>query len=589
MTFEAPIKDMLFNIEHLSGWSEVNALPPYGTLDLEDVAAVLSELGRFCAEEIAPLNAPGDAVGSRFEDGKVIMPPGFVAAYAQFADMGWQSLPHPEEFGGQGLPRVVGAAATEILNAANMSFALCPLLTDGAIEALLTVGSTDTKNTYLANLISGKWTGTMNLTEPQAGSDLALLRTRAERLDNGSYRITGTKVFITYGEHDMSQNTIHLVLARTTDAPAGVKGLSLFLVPKFMVNADGSLGARNAVRCHSIEHKLGIKASPTAVLEFEGATGILIGEENAGLGYMFKMMNAARYTVGLQGVALAERATQQALAYAKDRIQGRPVDGSSNQAVAIINHPDVRRLLARMRAVTEGGRAMAAFAAGWQDLALHGETPENRAKAAAIYEFLVPLVKGYCTEMSIETASAGVQVHGGMGFIEETGAAQHYRDARILPIYEGTTAIQANDLIGRKTLRDGGATARHLATLIEQTEQDLRQGSETAQAIADRLSRSRAAFQTVVDYLLETGKQDVNAAFAGGVPYLMLAGNLIAGWQLARSVLVAEKALETGHDPEFMGAKIATARFYADHLLPDTEAQRDRIVDGAESLLGMVL
>ncbi len=589
MTFEAPIKDMLFNIEHLSGWTEVNSLPPYGTLDLEDVTAVLSELGRFCAEEIAPLNAPGDEVGSRIEDGKVILPSGFDAAYAQFVEMGWQSLPHPEEFGGQGLPRVVGAAATEILNAANMSFALCPLLTDGAIEALLTVGSTEIKDTYLANLISGNWTGTMNLTEPQAGSDLALLRTRAERQDDASYRITGTKIFITYGEHDMAQNTIHLVLARTADAPAGVKGISLFLVPKFLVNADGSLGERNAVRCQSIEHKLGIKASPTAVLEFEGAKGILIGEENAGLGYMFKMMNAARYAVGLQGVAVAERATQQALAYAKERIQGRPVDGSSNEAVAIINHPDVRRLLARMRAVTEAGRALAAFAAGWQDMAQHGETSEKKAEAAAIHEFLVPLVKGFCTEMSVETASAGVQVHGGMGFIEETGAAQHYRDARILPIYEGTTAIQANDLIGRKTLRDGGATARHLATMIEQTEQDLREGSQTAQAIADRLSQSRAAFLSVVDHMLKIAKQDPNAAFAGGVPYLMLAGNLIAGWQLARSALVAEKALETSADPVFMRAKIATARFYADHILPDTEAQRDRIVEGAESLLGVEL
>ena len=588
MTFEAPIKDMLFNVKHLSGWAEVNDLPPYGTLDLDDVDAVLSELGRFCAEQVAPLNAPGDEVGSRFENGKVVLPAGFDAAYAQFVDMGWQSLPHPEAFGGQGLPRVVGAAATEILNAANMSFALCPLLTDGAIEALLTEGSAETKVTYLANLISGKWTGTMNLTEPQAGSDLALLRSRADRQKDGSYQITGTKIFITYGEHDMSENTIHLVLARTADAPAGVKGISLFLVPKFMVNPDGTLGARNAVRCQSIEHKLGIKASPTAVLEFEGATGILIGEENAGLGYMFKMMNAARYAVGLQGVAVAERATQQALAYAKDRIQGRPVDGSSHEAVAIVNHPDVRRLLARMRALTEGSRAMAAFTAGWQDLALHGETPEARAEAVAIHEFLVPLVKGYCTEMSVEVASAGVQVHGGMGFIEETGAAQHYRDARILPIYEGTTAIQANDLIGRKTLRDGGATAQRLAMMIEQTEQDLHQGSPTAQSIAAQLSQSRAAFLTVVDHMLETGRSDPNAAFSGGVPYLMLAGNLIAGWQLARSVVAAEKAITAGDDPAFMKAKIATARFYADHVLPETEVQCDRIVKGASSLLDLV-
>ena len=589
MTFEAPIKDMLFNIEHLSGWSEVNDLPPYGTLELEDVAAVLSELGRFCAEEIAPLNAPGDEVGSQFKDGKVIMPSGFEDAYTQFVDMGWQSLPHPEEYGGQGLPRVVGAAATEILNAANMSFALCPLLTDGAVEALLTVGSAETKDTYLTNLVSGKWTGTMNLTEPQAGSDLALLRSRADRQDDGSYKISGTKIFITYGEHDMSENTIHLVLARTADAPAGVKGISLFLVPKYNVKADGALGEQNSVRCQSIEHKLGIKASPTAVLEFEGATGFLIGEENAGLSYMFKMMNAARYTVGLQGVAIGERATQAALAYAKERIQGRPVDGSSKDAVAIVNHPDVRRLLARMRAMTEGCRAMAAFTAGWQDLSLHGETPDVRAEATAIHEFLVPLVKGYCTEMGVETASNGVQVHGGMGFIEETGAAQHYRDARILPIYEGTTAIQANDLIGRKTLRDGGATARRVVEMIKQTEQDLSRGSSTAKAISARLSKARTAFQSVVDYMLATGKQDINAAFAGGVPYLMLAGNMISGWQLARSALVAEEALAAGDDPAFMTAKIASARFYAEHILPDTETQRDRVMEGAKSLLDFAL
>ena len=589
MTFEAPIKDMLFNIEHLSGWSEVNDLPPYGTLELEDVAAVLSELGRFCAEEIAPLNAPGDEVGSQFKDGKVIMPSGFEDAYTQFVDMGWQSLPHPEEYGGQGLPRVVGAAATEILNAANMSFALCPLLTDGAVEALLTVGSAETKDTYLTNLVSGKWTGTMNLTEPQAGSDLALLRSRADQQDDGSYKISGTKIFITYGEHDMSENTIHLVLARTADAPAGVKGISLFLVPKYNVKADGALGEQNSVRCQSIEHKLGIKASPTAVLEFEGATGFLIGEENAGLSYMFKMMNAARYTVGLQGVAIGERATQAALAYAKERIQGRPVDGSSKDAVAIVNHPDVRRLLARMRAMTEGCRAMAAFTAGWQDLSLHGETPDVRAEATAIHEFLVPLVKGYCTEMGVETASNGVQVHGGMGFIEETGAAQHYRDARILPIYEGTTAIQANDLIGRKTLRDGGATARRVVEMIKQTEQDLSRGSSTAKAISARLSKARTAFQSVVDYMLATGKQDINAAFAGGVPYLMLAGNMISGWQLARSALVAEEALAAGDDPAFMTAKIASARFYAEHILPDTETQRDRVMEGAKSLLDFAL
>ncbi|TDK45678.1 acyl-CoA dehydrogenase [Antarcticimicrobium luteum] len=589
MTFTAPVRDLLFNIEHLSGWSGIAGLPQHAGLDLGDVSAVLEEFGRFCADRIAPLNAPGDRAASRIENGKVILPEGFAAAYAQFVEMGWQGLQHPEAYGGQGLPRAVGAAATEILNAANMSFALCPLLTDGAIEALLTAGSEAQKATYLTPLVSGRWTGTMNLTEPQAGSDLALVRSRAERNADGSYRITGTKIFITYGEHDMAENTVHLVLARTPGAPTGVKGISLFLVPKYRVEADGSLGPRNAVRCVSVEHKLGVRASPTAVLEYEGATGHLIGEENRGLDYMFVMMNAARYAVGLQGIAIAERAYQQALAFARERVQSRPVDGSSRDAVTIIHHPDVRRLLLRMRALTEGGRAMAAATAGWQELAHPDETPASCPEAAALAEFMVPLVKGYCTEMGVEVASMGVQVHGGMGFIEETGAAQHYRDARILPIYEGTTAIQANDLLGRKTLRDGGATARRLAAMIAGTEADLSAGSPVAQLVATRLTAARGAFEAVVDHLCHTGGADPNAAFGGSVPYLMLAGNLMAGWQLARSLLAAERALENGSEPDFMTAKIATARFYADHILPETETQRLRITEGADSLLAALL
>ena len=589
MTFDAPVKDMIFNIAHLAGWTEVSALPVYDAVAIEDVDAALTEFARFVSEEIAPLNTVGDQVGSTYEDGRVTLPAGFTEAYAKFVEMGWQSLPHPEEFGGQGLPRSVGAAATEMLNAANMSFALCPLLTEGAIEALLTAASDEQKATYLENLVSGKWTGTMNLTEPQAGSDLALLRSKAEPRADGTYAISGTKIYITYGEHDMSENTVHLVLARTPDAPAGVKGISLFLVPKYMVNSGGSVGERNAVRCVSIEHKLGIKASPTAVLSFEEATGYLIGEENAGLRYMFEMMNSARYAVGLQGVAVSERAYQQALSYARDRVQSAPVDGSTREAVTIVNHPDVRRMLMRMRSITEGGRAMAAFAAGWQDLAKHAATPEERANAAAISEFLTPLVKGYCTEMSVDVTSLGVQVHGGMGFIEETGAAQHYRDARILPIYEGTTAIQANDLVGRKTLRDGGETALRLAEMITQTEAELASGSSAAQTVGARLARAREAFAAVVQHLVSSGKDDPNAAFGAGVPYLMLAGNLVAGWQLARALLVAEAALEKGEDPDFMTAKISTARFYADHVLNDTSAQRDRILEGADSLLSAVL
>lgn len=584
MSFTAPVKDMLFNLEHLSRWAEVSALDIYSELELSDAAAVLEEFGRFCAEEIAPLNAPGDQAGSKLVDGKVVLPDGFAAAYQNFVDMGWQSLPHPGDFGGQDLPRAVGAAATEVLNAANMSFALCPLLTDGAVEALLTAGSDTVKETYLPKLVSGTWTGTMNLTEPQAGSDLALLRSRAEQNADGSYAITGTKIFITYGEHDMAENTVHLVLARTPDAPAGVKGISLFLVPKFLVAEDGSLGARNSVICQSVEHKLGIKASPTAVLEFDGATGFLIGEENNGLSYMFEMMNSARYAVGLQGIAVGERAYQQALAYAQDRVQSAPVDGSSREAVTIIHHPDVRRMLMRMRALTEGARAMASFTAGCQDLARHAATVEDRVAAKALSEFMTPLVKGFSTENGVEVASLGVQIHGGMGFIEETGAAQHYRDARILPIYEGTTAIQANDLVGRKTLRDGGQTAMGLAALIAETEAELAAGSSAAQRLGHMLGRARLAFEQVVTHLMELGRDGAAAAFGAGVPYLMLTGNLVSGWQLARALLAAEAALARGEDPAFMQAKIATARFYGDHILCEAESQRSRIIDGADSL-----
>ncbi len=568
MTYEAPVKDMLFNLAHIAP----------GDADLDMAAAVLEGFGRFCAEEIAPLNASGDSEGALCESGVVTTPKGFRAAYAKFVAMGWQGLPHPSEYGGQDLPRAVGAAAGEILNAANMSFALCPLLTDGAIEALKHFGSPEIKTTYLHKLVSGAWTGTMNLTEPQAGSDLALLRTRAEGQADGCYKITGTKIFITYGEHDLAENIVHLVLARTPDAPKGIKGISLFLVPKFLVGGDGSLGARNAVFCQSVEHKLGVRASPTCVLEYEGATGFLIGAENAGLEYMFTMMNAARFAVGVQGVAIAERSYQLAHAYAKTRVQGRPVDGSASGAVTIIHHPDVRRMLAHMRAVTEACRALAAFAAGWQDTA-----------DMAMAEFLVPLVKGFCTEMSVQTTSIGVQVHGGMGFIEATGAAQHYRDARILPIYEGTTAIQANDLLGRKTLRDGGATARRIADMIAQTEQELNKGSHVAMDISKLLSDAREDFQSVVAYLVEISPKNANAGYAGAVPYLMLAGNLLAGWQLARSVLVAEAAVARGEDSAFMSAKIATARFYAHHILTETALHRARVIHGAASLLDAAL
>ena len=593
MTYKAPLKDMLFNIQHIARIDQIAALPGFEDAGLETAQAVLEEAAKFNEGVLSPLNWEGDKNPSSWKDGVVTTTPGFKAAFKAFADGGWQSLQHPLAYGGQALPKTIGAACIEMVNSANMSFALCPLLSDGAIEALLTAGSDELKATYLENLVSGKWTGTMNLTEPQAGSDLAMVRSRAEPEADGTYKIFGTKIYITYGEHDMAENIVHLVLARVVGAPEGVKGISLFVVPKFMVGKDGSLGKRNDVHCVSIEHKMGIKASPTAVLQYGdhgGAVGYIVGQENRGLEYMFIMMNAARYAVGVQGIAIAERAYQKAAQFARDRVQSRPVDGSMSTSAPIIHHPDVRRMLMTMRAYTEGCRAMAAAAAAAYDAAHHHTDADVRKQNAAFYEYLVPLVKGYSTEMSLEVTSLGVQVHGGMGFIEETGAAQYYRDAKILTIYEGTTAIQANDLVGRKTSRDGGQTPKAIAVQIEKTEAELmKNGSADAVAVAKRLKAAREAFVDVVNFVAGNTKASPNAVFAGSVPYLMLAGNLMAGWQLARSLLVAQDELKAGTDAAFMKAKIITARFYADHLLSKAPGIRDSIVEGADSVMAMAL
>ncbi len=593
MTYKAPLKDMLFAIKHIANIDAVAQIPGFEDAGYDTAQAVLEECAKFNEGVLSPLNWEGDIRPSSFKDGKVTTTAGFKEAFKQYADGGWQGLQHPADFGGQGLPKTIGAACIEMCNSANMSFALCPLLTDGAIEALLTAGSDELKDIYLEKLVSGQWTGTMNLTEPQAGSDLALVRTRAEPLPDGSHKIFGTKIYITYGEHDMAENIVHLVLARVQGAPEGVKGISLFVCPKFMVGKDGALGARNDVHCVSIEHKMGIKASPTAVLQYGdhgGAIGYLVGQENRGLEYMFIMMNAARYAVGMQGIAIAERAYQKAVQYAKDRVQSRPVDGSLPGSAAIIHHPDVKRMLMTMRAYTEGCRAMAAGAAAAFDAAHHHPDAEVRKQNAAFYEFMVPLVKGYSTEMSLEVTSLGVQVHGGMGFIEETGAAQYYRDAKILTIYEGTTAIQANDLVGRKTARDGGQMAKAIVAQIETTEKALAaRDSVHARAVLKRLTAARLALIDVIEFVAGNTKASPNAVFAGSVPYLMLAGNVFAGWQLARSLLAAEDELAAGNDVEFMKAKITTARFYADHMLSKAPGVRDSIVEGAESVTGLAL
>jgi 3-(methylthio)propanoyl-CoA dehydrogenase len=593
MSYIAPLKDMLFNIEHLARIDQIAQIPGFEDAGLATAQAVLEECAKLNQDVISPLNWEGDKTPSFHNGSGVTTTPGFKEAYRQYAEGGWQGLQHPLNFGGQGLPKTIGAACGEMLNSANMAFALCPLLTDGAIEALLTAGSDALKATYLEKLVSGQWTGTMNLTEPQAGSDLAAVRTRAEPQPDGTYKIFGTKIYITYGEHDMAENIVHLVLARVVGAPEGVKGISLFVVPKFMVNGNGSLGARNDVHCVSIEHKLGIKASPTAVLQFGdhgGGVGYLVGQENRGLEYMFIMMNAARYAVGVQGIAIAERSYQRAVQYARDRVQSRPVDGSLPAAGPIIHHPDVRRMLMTMRAYTEGCRAMAATAAAAYDASHHHPDAEVRQQNLTFYEFMVPLVKGYSTEMSLEVTSLGVQVHGGMGFIEETGAAQYYRDAKILTIYEGTTAIQANDLVGRKTARDGGQTAKALAAQVAKTESELRaSGHADAQAVAKRLQAAREAFVQVVDFVAGNTKAHPNDVFAGSVPYLMLAGNLMAGWQMGRALLVALSPQAQAQDAAFMAAKVITARFYADHILSKVPGLRDSVVEGAGSVTAMAL
>ena len=591
MTYRAPVKDMLFVMKELADIDAVAALPGFEDAGFETAEAVLLESAKFNEDVVAPLNWEGDRNPSTFNSGVVTTTAGFKEAFTQYARGGWQGLQHPTAFGGQGLPKLIHAACSEMVNSACMSFALCPLLTDGAVEALLTAGSPEQQAAIIPKLIDGTWTGSMNLTEPQAGSDLSLVRTRAEPQPDGTFKLFGTKIYITYGEHDMADSIVHLVLARVAGAPEGVKGISLFICHKLL--ADGT---RNDVHCVSIEHKLGIKASPTAVLQYGdhgGAVATLIGQENRGLETMFIMMNAARYGVGVQGIAVAERAYQKAVQYARDRVQSRPVDGSVNAAASIIHHPDVRRMLMTMRAHTEGCRAMALVAAAAFDAAHAHPDLEVKKQNQAFYEFLVPLVKGLSTEMALDVASLGVQVHGGMGYIEETGAAQYLRDAKILTIYEGTTAIQANDLVGRKTARDGGAVARAIAGQIEATEGALaKRNSVACRAMLKRLTAGRKAFVDAVGFVAGHTQAQPNAVFAGSVPYLMMAGTVVAGWQMARALMAAEDRLAEGKDgldADFMRAKIATAHFYADHILNKAPGLRDSIVEGADAVTAMAL
>ena len=589
--YKAPLNDMLFVLRELAGLDQVAKLP--GCEDVSDdlVQQILEENGRFSSEVLAPLNQSGDKEGSVLKDGAVVTPRGFKEAYRQFVEGGWNALQFPAEYGGQGLPKLVSTPVMEMWKSANMAFSLCPLLTTGAIEALMLRGTEAQKKTYLPKMVEGTWTGTMNLTESQAGSDLGLIKTRAERQPDGTYRIRGEKIFITWGEQDFTANIVHLVLARTPDAPEGVRGISLFIVPKFLVNADGSAGERNDARCASLEHKLGIHASPTAVMiygEKGGAIGTLVGEENRGLEYMFIMMNAARFAVGLEGVAIAERAYQRALAYARERIQSRDLAGGA-ASVPIIRQPDVRRMLMSMKAQTEAMRALAYVVAAAMDAAHRHPDKTERAKQQAFVDLMIPVVKGWSTETGIEVASTGLQVHGGMGFIEETGAAQHLRDARITSIYEGTTGIQANDLIGRKIARDGAAAARALIGMMRGTEADLAStAGEDFTAIRESLGEGITAVAECADWMAAAYTADIKAAHAGAVPFLKLTGLVCGGWQMARAALAAKKRLSSGvADRAFCEAKIISARFYADHVLSQACGLRDTVVNGARGVMAL--
>ena len=589
--YAAPINDMRFVMHELAGFEQVSSLPTYEEASPDVVDAILDEAGKFAAQVLSPLNPIGDREGAKWADGSVTMPNGFKEAYKAFAANGWVGIGCPTEFGGQGMPRLVAAAVKEVFNGANIAFSLCPLLSTGAIESLLLCGSDELKQTFLHRMVAGEWTGTMNLTEPQAGSDLAAIRTRAQPHDDGSFRIFGQKIFITYGDHDLTDNIVHLVLARLPDAPAGVKGISLFVVPKFLLNGDGALGARNDVRCVSIEHKLGIHASPTAVLAFgdeEGAVGYLVGEPNRGLQYMFVMMNEARFAVGVQGLAVAERAYQHALAYAKERVQGNDIAGSPT-AVTIIHHPDVRRMLMLMKSQIEAMRALAYVVGAAEDLALRHPDADERKRSESFVDLMIPVIKGWSTETGAEIASLGIQVHGGVGFIEETGAAQYLRDSRITAIYEGTTGIQANDLIGRKIARDGGAALKAVLNLMRATESELakHEGAEFF-ALTEGLGTGIRALSVAGDFIASRYGTDVRDVAAGGVPFLKLMGIVSGGWQMARAALIAHEHLKAGTgDASFHQAKIATARFYADHVLAQALGLAHTVMHGGAGVMAL--
>lgn len=586
MTYHAPVDDILFALKTAAGLDDLINRGSI-SVDADTVRAVIEEAGKFATEVLDPLNAVGDRITSKLVNGKVETPPGWAEAYKAFVDGGWGALPAAEAIGGQGLPEMVAMAVMEIWSSSNLSFSLCPLLTHAAIDAVAAEGSPELQRIYLSKMVSGEWAGTMNLTEPHAGSDLGALRTRADKQPDGTYRIFGTKIFITYGDHEMTDNIIHLVLARLPDAPPGTRGISLFLVPKRLVNADGSLGARNDVVCASLEHKLGIHASPTAVMKYgekDGAIGYLVGEENRGLNTMFIMMNEARLGVGVQGVAIAERATQRAIAYAQERKQGRSANGKAGDMSPIIEHADIRRNLMTMKALTQAARAICLVTARELDVSHAAKDPAIKAAAAARAALLTPIAKAFSTDIACEVASIGVQVHGGMGFIEETGAAQHYRDARILPIYEGTNGIQAIDLVTRKLPLEGGKVlAGYIAELRETVEEVRASNRPDFGRMGERLGAAVDALEEASRWLAGTLQKSPEAALAGAQPYLRLFGLASGGNYLARGALAAARNGAIGSP----AARIAVARFFAENLAAAAPGLKDVIVTGAGSTLAL--
>lgn len=580
MTYQAPVDDIMAALKSAGALDASMMTGGAEGLDAATIRAILEEAGKFGTEVLDPLNRVGDRTGSQLENGRVVTPPGWAEAYRQFVDAGWSALPCPVEYGGQGLPSTVAMAVCEIWNAANMAFGMCPLLTNGAIDSLFIGGSDDLKARYLPRMISGEWTGTMNLTEPQAGSDLNAITTRAVPAGDGTYRITGTKIYISYGDHEMTENIIHLVLARLPDAPPGTRGISLFLVPKFLVNDDGTPGTGNDVVCAGLEHKMGIIASPTCLMTFGengGAVGYLVGEENRGLNTMFVMMNTARLAVGVQGVALAERATQRALAYAQERRQGRAAGSNGGGMAPIIRHPDVRRMLLTMQALTKAARGICMATAAAADLAHHAADPSMRAKAEGRVALLTPVAKAFSTDVAVEAASLGIQIHGGMGFIEETGAAQYLRDARILPIYEGTNGIQAIDLVMRKLPLSAGSVLKTYLAEVEATIETIEQrNADGLASAAEPMREALTALEEASQWMGQAIAMDPEAALAGATPYLKLFGLVAGGDALARAALI-----DSGNDagPQLL-------RFFAENIAVAARGLARSVMTGGPSVLG---